>query len=157
MDILNPMLNVSKIRTIFISGLTYERLIRSRSSFQLSLIFFKAPYLTKSVNTAFVIIPEYKFFVSKRVMHKGYFVGISSSFIARSKRLIELNNDFYANQKLLTIGFINGYKYIFRDLAVEFIFGLGYASKINSNPAATLYIPIKQPNLRIGLNIGYRF
>ena len=156
-DILIPLSSIAKIRTIFSHSLTYERLIKKKSSLQLTGFYFQSPYLTKFKNKATQVILEYKYYVSSRKKHKGYFIGEFTSFLARSMSLVEDHQQLNIEQSFIIFGLINGYKHYFNDLSMEFIFGIGYGCKIKSTINSENYFPVRQPFPRGGLNIGYRF
>src|ERR1700757_3520376 len=60
-------------------GFSIEKLLGNRHSVQLS--YYTAPYSTFLGKSWYMISPEYKFFVSKKRPHVGYYVGGNLKFI----------------------------------------------------------------------------
>jgi len=182
-DILLPAITLAKSRTAEFS-LTVEKLIKKRHSIQLTFIYFNNYIRTRSyiippsgieidktTTNSIAIIPEYKFFVSKKKNHTGYYIGISAAYGLQLYRETytanipagvsyyngvgpaTLSNYRKDNDQFYAFGIINGFQYyLYKCLVLDFVAGAGNAADFNQSFRAS-----SQFVWRLGLNIGYKF
>ncbi|MBC7862692.1 MAG: DUF3575 domain-containing protein [Bacteroidia bacterium] len=114
-----------------------------------------------------IFIPEYKFFLSKKKLHSGYYVGAFAWFdYLHSNTIHSLPWEYSANDTRKTRiggGIVNGFQfYLFNHLTFDIIAGAGYLQTVKikvveenftivgSSPE-TYFFP------RLAVNLGYKF
>jgi hypothetical protein len=186
-DLILPIYSLLAKAKLF--SITVEKLLGSRHSFQLSYLSYSSQtdvtepnyhepiksYQNRATNT-FIVIPEYKFFVSRKKRHSGYYAGF---FLSYSSRVDEFHNktvvpagygiwnvlgpatiygpDYNQREQDIGGGIINGIQfYVFKKVVVDFLLGLGARKPIKSEgPIYTEYVLKGQ--IRGAINIGYKF
>jgi hypothetical protein len=182
-DILLPAINMGIYHKAEFS-FTAEKLFNKRHSFQLTFVSFGNSKTTETrllqglvsnehqlITNSIAVIPEYKFFVSKKKNYTGYYIGVSAAYILQSYKSIVSDNipagvsfnntmgpatlsyHYQDNFQGLAIGIINGFQYyVFKHLVLDFIAGGGIAWVVDSQGFNS-----SQFIWRLALNVGYRF
>ena len=181
-DILLPIITASKYHTAEFS-FTVERPFNKRHSFQLTIASFgnnKGNYTSQSIvvktvdqytNHSMAIIPEYKFFVSKKRNYTGYYLGASIAYILNAQKNawseyipagVSYNNTLgpatlyshnQENANGLAVGIINGFQYdVSEHLVLDFIAGGGIGWDMDTQGFNS-----SQFVWRLALNVGYKF
>lgn len=184
-DILLPAITLANSHTAEFS-LTVEKLFSKRHSIQLSFMSFgntkpwSYTYVTNQTSVtekiqynSIAIIPEYKFFVSKKKNYTGYYIGASAAYIQYVEKGTWSDNIpagvTYKNttgpatlsghskyiDNGLAVGIINGVQYyVGKHLVLDFVAGGGIYWDVNSG---TSFSESTQFIFRLALNVGYRF
>ena len=121
---------------------------------------------------AWSLIPEYKFFVSKKKAHTGYYIGAFGYFNYYYDNYIWGHQQIITNQVNIGGGISNGVQfYIFKRITIDVLLELGvlsgnpvYNNVVITNPyisPADLCGCVTQPPIqfygRFAINIGYKF
>ena len=186
-DLLFPVISFATPNTAIFS-FTAEKLFCKRHSLQLSYFssslksaaFIPVAYSPKEDihqenNYTLMIIPEYKFFVSKKKSYSGYYIGSSVAYINYTDKVLNssfipsgwtINNikgpktisyQYQDLQQSLAGGIINGVQYyLFNHLVIDFLLGGGVSETIKYKGADP---GVNSPQLywRLAFNVGYRF
>lgn len=196
-DILMPFINGGSAslysydgKTLKAFSFTVEKLLKKRHSIQLTFVSFGNYNSIRSYNInpyginqytatetdritqhAIAITPEYKFFVSKKKNHTGYYLGVSASYMYFINRVAwtetipagvtyynttgpaTINGIHNESNQSIAYGIINGVQYyLYKHLALDLIAEGGLTRQIG--------LPGFNPSFfawRLGLNIGYKF
>ncbi len=188
-DILMPIYSLVNTDHYKIHSFTVEKLFSKRHSLQLTVL--SLTQNTKSVKeynnitntnqmnfSSLAIIPEYKFFVSKKKNHTGYYVGAFAQYLydigkIASTQFIPAGYSFpyypntpavtyYDNTEIiyqrLAIGLMNGIQYyLFNHLVIDCLVGIGPVGTIVQKGSGTPNTYIDPLVPRAAINIGYKF
>ncbi len=174
-DVLVPIIShLSKLNEF---SLTVEKLFKQRHSLQLTYVkswynkntFVHNPATESGTdkNSTYQIIPEYKFFISKKKAHTGYYIGAYAKFISTYEKSISsitspiIRSDIFEySMYSISEGVINGFQfYFFNHLTLDVLLGIGVREVIEFNQiqgnfggnSSALF------DLRAAINIGYKF
>ncbi|HEX7414399.1 MAG TPA: DUF3575 domain-containing protein [Bacteroidia bacterium] len=138
--------------------------------------YYAIPKLT-IVNKAneLIIIPEYKYFVSKKKAHTGYYIGAYAFYYSQNfNRMFSDASQYIIKTGNIGAGFSNGVQfYLFKRITVDALLQLGiimthsiYEKEIVINPppyptyrdmCGCLLGPFVHFYPRLAINIGYKF
>ena len=177
-DILMPILLISNANVFIFNNnycsFTLEKLLKKRRSIQLT--FFEDwgqwgnPPIPYYIFNKWALLPEYKFFVSKKKAHTGYYVGVWGQFM--NDKEINQRNNIIENYKTVYLGggISTGVQfYIFKRITIDALIGFGvlkpiyyYDTRWNVNGIVQQLTFQKdyytsQFNPRLAINIGYKF
>ena len=153
-----------------IGSLTFETCFLNRHSFQLTGFYDNLPGHERSLQ----IIPEYKFFFSKKQAYTGFYGGAYFKYITnkityqKPGPILECGNGLtfpIVEPPFNPVDYEHGFgegiifgfqKYFFKHLVFDFVIGAGYSqinlSKRNyESPSDAVF------NGRAALNLGYKF
>jgi hypothetical protein len=156
-------------------GFSIEKLLVNRQSVQLSYYF--APYSTFFGKSWYMISSEYKFFVSKKRPHVGYYIGGNLKFIHYYEKSGYIppqsiaDSTFYGKYESYSIGagVINGVQfYLLKRITIDFLAGIGFLAEVKNKQYQPYYLGnggrhyygfAFSPNadVRLAINIGFKF
>ena len=180
-DILLPVLALTSKYTEKQASLTIEKTIGKRQSIQLTGIYLYYKYEEPNVyfsSASFeskrtLIIPEYKFFILKRKVCSGPYVGSYFTLMYEAAKgnvwhdgvFYPTNTDYYYYYSF-SLGAITGFQYCIKNRFVfDFLIGFGgerelknLTTKSNSTSINNGdFIPSWNLDGRFAINIGYKF
>lgn len=142
--------------------LTVEKPIAKRHSLQLTYMGVHTKYLSPGLEErshSLFIIPEYKFFVSKKRACSGYYVGASALY-DHEKDILSFHSssqgdrNYYSYYNAYGFGLMNGFQYyFFKHLTVDVMAGAIAFVEIDSGDPDEYwdFFP------RVAVNLGYKF
>ena len=184
-DVMFPLLSLAVKQTAIFS-VTTEKLFHNRHSLQLTYVSLSLrgsqvvesyPFTETRQNTnyTFEIIPEYKFYVSKKKNYTGYYIGAYLAYINHTDKVLDatfipsgyktvtisgpatLYTSYKDIQQSMAAGIINGFQYyLFNHLVIDFLVGGGLFETIKyKGVEPVIYAP--QFYWRLAFNVGYKF
>ena len=193
-DVLMPVYSLMNTDHYKIFSFTAEKLFSKRHSLQLTILSLTQNY--KSTNesnypliythtdnfSSIAIIPEYKFFASKKKNCTGYYVGVFAQYLYDTEKYTNntfvpagffyysmggvnvvgpttiSNSDQLVYQRL-AIGLMNGIQYyLFKHLVIDCLIGIGPVGTISQNGSSiSTNNKIGQLIPRAAINLGYKF
>jgi uncharacterized protein DUF3575 len=175
-DILTPIIGL--IVEQGYCSFTIEKLLKKRHSIQLTYFESWLHYPDNWKLNLLQLMPEYKFFVSKKKLCSGYYIGAFGQFI-HYKEIFENNpggNELNVeNYKEVALGggISNGVQfYVFKKITIDILLGVGLYKPIYFYDIQTYnsfngvitrvnfpeqYYNAAQFNFRAAINIGYKF
>lgn len=176
-DILLPIINlIGNIQTerngnynyVYYCPFTVEKLLKKRHSIQLS--FFKNwtqnLYYAEWNYNQWALIPEYKYFISKKKSYTGYYIGSFGEFF--SEKVLQSDDALSRGFKTISIGggISNGVQfYVFKKITIDILLGVGILKPISNQVLYGSYGPSPFDKTfyqsyftyRAAINIGYKF
>jgi hypothetical protein len=150
-----------------------EKLLGKNHGVQLSYYF--APFSSTGVKW-YVISPEYKFFVSKKKQHTGYYIGANLKYIHYYEKSSWVapqsisDTTYYGKYESYNIGagLINGFQfYLWNRISFDFLAGIGFFAEIKNKQYQPYYLLggnhlygfafSRNADIRLALNIGFKF
>ena len=170
-DILLPIIGL--FDEGYYCSFTIEKFLKKRHSIQLTYFEFWLNTPDGSKSNYRQLIPEYKFFVSKKKLCNGYYIGAYGQFLSEKYNFQNNEGGGWVIERYKTIliggGICTGVQfYLLKKLTIDVMFGLGIVKPINYYEAyfydggahplifdKTWYAPYY--NGRAAINIGYKF
>jgi len=173
-DILSPIIfNISDYILPNFS-ITCEKFIKKRHSIQLTGLYAwfdkKSGYKGQTKGQIFEIIPDYKFYLSRKKMQKGFYIGAYAKYI-RNHTIDEEQGPYpYSPMMYLeyiehetAFGGLTGYQfYIKKRLVIDFLLGFGRAQLYKVDIIKKEHIQFSDDysgylDAQFAINIGYKF
>ncbi|HEX7413958.1 MAG TPA: DUF3575 domain-containing protein [Bacteroidia bacterium] len=148
---------------------TIEKLLKKRHSVQVTFTDYWEHTFNGLTFNNWQLIPEYKFFVSNKKSHGGYYVGAFGLFV-HSKYVTTFPQMVIEGYKTISLGggISNGAQfYLFKKLTIDVLVGVGLIKPVSYYDSYLYYNGVVQPlyypdydwqsyvTYRVAINIGF--